>query len=73
MGAEAVIALVGFEAEGFVCFDGIEAGVLEFVGAEFVDDSDSASFLGDIEDDAGAFGFDHLEGGAELVAAIAAE
>ena len=46
---------------------------MEFVGAKFVDDADAAAFLGDIEDDAFAFGFDHLEGGAELVAAIAAE
>ena len=73
LGAEAVVALVGFESESLVGFDGIEAAILEFIGAEFVDDADSAAFLGDVEDDAFAFGFDHLEGGAELVAAIAAE
>ena len=73
LGSEAVVALVGLESEGLVGFDGIEAAILKFVGAELVDDSDAAAFLGDVEHDAGSFGFDHLEGGAELVAAIAAE
>ncbi len=33
LGAEAVVALVGFESEGLVGFDGIEAAILEFVGS----------------------------------------
>ncbi len=73
LGSESVVALVGFESEGFVGFDGVEAAILEFVGAELVDDADAAAFLSDVEDDAGAFGFDHLEGGGKLVTAIAAE
>lgn len=73
LGSEAVVALVGFKSEGFVGFDGIEASILEFIGTEFIDDADAATFLSDVEDDAGFFGFDHLEGGAELVATVATE
>lgn len=73
LGADAVIALVGAEAEGCIGFDGVHALLLEFVGFEFIDEADAASFLLDIEDSAASFLFDALHSGVELVAAIAAE
>ena len=47
-------AAVGFVAEFEVGFDGVEALVLEFVGAELGHQSDAAAFLLLVEEDAGA-------------------
>ncbi len=51
------------------CVDGVEAAVLEGVGAEFVDQSDSTAFVTtQVDDDDTAGGTDEAQRGVELVA-----
>ena len=71
LGAHAVVAEVGGEAEFFVGLDCIEAFLLEFVGVNLGGESDAAAFLAEVEEDAAFLG-DELHGGVELSAAIAA-
>ena len=66
-------AAVGLVAEFEVGFDGVEALVLELVGAELGHEADAAAFLLLVEQDAGAFVGDVAEGEVELVVAVAAE
>jgi hypothetical protein len=63
-------ALVGLEAEPFVGFNCIEPLVLQCIGAELVDQPDTAPFLGEIEQYAGALGGDLLDGAAQLRVAL---
>lgn len=72
LGAGAVVAFVGGEAEGEIGIDGVHAFVLEFVGFDLVGEADAAAFLSEIDEDATAFVGDHGHGGFELLAAIAA-
>jgi hypothetical protein len=72
VGSEFVLARIVGKAELAIGFDGVESGVLEFVGFELVDEADAAAFLGKIEDDA-SFGFgDGFQREFELGAAVAA-
>lgn len=73
LGGKLVGAAVGGEAELDVGFDGVEALVLQLVGAELGHEADAASFLLLIEENAGAFRGDFGEGELELEAAVAAE
>lgn len=73
LGADAVVAGVHGEAEVEVGLEGVHALFLELVGFEFVEQADAAAFLLHVDDDAFALFFDDLEGGGELVAAVAAE
>jgi hypothetical protein len=66
-------AEVGGEAEFVVGFDGVETLVLELVSAKFGHEADAAAFLLLVEEDAGAFVGDALEGEVELVVAVAAQ
>ena len=43
--ADTVVALVGFEAEAKISFDGVHSAFLEFVSAHFVHQADAATFL----------------------------
>jgi len=71
-GGEAVFAGVGGKAEGFVGFDGVQALVLQLIGAEFIHEADAAAFLGEIDENAAGGLADFAEGEFELGAAIAA-
>ncbi len=73
LGGELEDAAVGFIAEFEVGFDGVEALVLELVGAELGHESDAAALLLLVEEDAGAGLGDGGEGEFELLAAVAAE
>ena len=70
---ELKMAAVGFITEFEVGFDGVEALVLKFVGAEFCHEADAAAFLLFVEEDAGAGVGDGGEGELKLLAAVAAE
>lgn len=70
---DGVVSFVVAEAEGEVCFDGIEALVLEGVGFDFVDEADAAAFLAEVDEDASFHGLDAAQAFLELVATIAAE
>ena len=58
MSTYAIISLVGIKAEMNVCFDCIFALFLEFVGADFVHQTDASTFLIEVDEDAFAFLFD---------------
>ena len=72
-GGELVGAAVGGETELDVGFDGVQALVLELVGAELGHEADAAALLLLIEEDADALGGDAGERELELEAAVAAE
>ena len=72
-GGELEVAAVGFVAEFEVGFDGVEALVLELVGAELGHEADAAALLLLVEEDAGAGVGDGGHGELELLAAVAAE
>lgn len=67
------VAFVGVPAEGAIGIDGIEAAVLEGVGAKLADQADAAAFLGEIKEDPGAFLAHAMQGGLQLRPAIAAQ
>ena len=69
--ADAIVALVGLEAEALVGFDGIEPLILKLVGADLVGQADAAPFLIEVEQDAAALGLDLSERRFELQAAVA--
>ena len=71
--ADAVVARVDLVAEGEVGLDRVEALVLQVVGLDLFDQPDAAAFLRQIDQHAGPFAADHLQGHVELVAAVAAE
>ena len=70
---EREVAVVGFETETLVGFDGIEAGILEFVGLELGHQADAASLLLLVDQDAGPFLGNHGERKLELLAAVATQ
>ncbi|MNC98442.1 hypothetical protein D3C83_163910 [compost metagenome] len=65
------MAKVGVEAELFVGFHRVGAAVLQFVGTEFVEQSDAAAFLLFVDDEAALFSGDPFDGQFELRPAIA--
>ena len=69
--ARAVFAQIHREAELFVCFDGVETLFLKFVCMDLGCQSDSASLLTHVDQDAGTCFVDVLESGLELIATIA--
>ena len=71
LGADAVVAFVGLEAELEVGVDGVETLFLEVVGLELVHEADTATLLTHVGDEALAFLFNHLHGAVELLAAVA--
>ena len=74
LGAHAVVAQIGSEAEPVIRFDRVEAFlVLELVGLDLVLEADPATFLAHVEDDPRALFRDHPHSGIELLAAVAAE
>ena len=72
-GGELEFAAVGFVAEFEVGFDSVETLVLKFVGAELCHQTDAASFLLFVEQNACAVLGDHGECELKLLAAVAAE
>ena len=70
-GAEA--ALVGLEAELLVRVDGVEAAVLDRVGAQLVREPDAAALLREVEQHAAAGRADGVDRAAQLAAAVAAQ
>ena len=71
--ADAVVAQVDRQAELEVRVDGVEALVLQVVGAQLVQQADPAALLGEVEQDAAALVLDHRERRLELLAAVAAQ
>src|SRR5207253_5287079 len=71
--SDAVVARVGLEAEREVRFDRVETVVLQLIGLDLFDQPDAAAFLWQIDEYAGPFAADHVEGHVKLVAAIATE
>ena len=72
LGADAVVALVGLEAEPLVGLDRVEPLVLQLVGANLVGQADAAPFLVQVQQHAAPFGGDPLHRRVELRAAVAA-
>ena len=68
---DSVVAQVGAVAQRDIGLNGIEPAILEVVGANLLDQADSAAFLGQIDQRADPFVADHGERHFELVAAIA--
>ena len=60
--ANAIFAFVGSEAEMNIGIYGVIAFLLEFVGSNFVHQSDATSFLAEVNNDAFAFFFYHSHG-----------
>ena len=73
LGADAVVAQVGGEPELQVRVDGVEALLLELVGAQLVQQADPAALLGEVQQDARALALDHRHRRLELLAAVAAQ
>ena len=72
LGSEAVVAEVHGETKAFIGFDGVEALLLQFVGADFGSEADAAAFLAHVEQDPSTFFFNALHGLVELGSAVAA-
>ena len=72
-GGEFELAIVGAEAEALVGFDGVEALVLQFVGAELGHEADAATLLLFVEQDAGTLGGDEAQREVQLVMAVATQ
>ena len=73
LGADAVLAQVGGQAELEVGVDGVEALLLELVGAQLVEQADAAPLLGEVDEHAAALALDHRQRRLELLAAVAAQ
>src|SRR3954471_7174636 len=73
LGADPVVAKVGRQAELEVRVHRVEALLLETVGAQLVEQSDSAALLRQIKQDPGSLPLDHRERGLELLAAVASK
>src|SRR4051812_32331816 len=70
---DAVLAQIGLEAESLVGFDSVGAAVLKLVRLELVQETDAASFLIEIDNDAASIGGDHPHGFMQLPSAVAAQ
>src|SRR5215216_4866684 len=71
--ANAVVAQIGLESELLVRLDRIRAFVLELVGLELVEQSDSPPFLIEIHDRAATIRRDQLHGLVELPATVTSQ
>ena len=69
----AEVAVVVLEAEALVGFDGVESGILQFVGLQLGHQADAAALLLLVDENARAFLGDHRERKFQLLAAIAAQ
>ena len=70
--AESIASGIGLEAQLMVRLDRVVAGILEFVGLEFVHQPYATSFRKLVNQDAVPFGGDPLESDFQLLAAVAA-
>ena len=70
--ADPPLSRVGREAEREVGLYGVEAVRLQLVRLQLVQESDTASLLPHVEDDAAALGLDACERALELLSAVAA-
>ena len=66
-----VAAQVGIEAQALVGLHRIGAAVLQFIGAQLIQQADAAAFLVLVDEQAAAFGGDGFESDFELGVAIA--
>ncbi len=73
LNADAIVARVGFVSQRQVGFHRVEPFVLQRVGLDLLDQADAAALLRQINQHAGAFLGDHLQGHVELIATIAAQ
>src|SRR6185295_18063604 len=72
LGPDAVVALVGLEAQALVGLDRVLALVLELVGHDLVHEADAAALLAQVEQHALFGPPDHLQRAVKLAAAVAA-
>ncbi len=70
--ADAEVAQVGGQAEALVGLDGVQAVLLQPVGAQLVQQADAAALLGQVEQHALALALDHRQRRSQLPAAVAA-
>src|SRR5678816_1383229 len=68
---EGVVSKIGFESQVVIGLHGIHASVLELIGSQLVDQSDSAAFLKLINQYSLPFPGDGFKGEFKLFAAIA--
>ena len=73
MCAYAIIAKIGFEAEKDICFDSVLARVLQSIRTNFVRQTDAATLLPHVKDNAFANGFNFAQSRRQLIAAITAQ
>ena len=72
-GTRAVLAEVGSKAESEVGFDGVHALILKGISAQFIDETDAAALLTEVEQDAATTFFDAAQGFGQLFATVATE
>lgn len=72
LSAHSIVAFISEMTKADVCFDGVHAIFLEFVGFHFFHQTDSSAFLIEIDHGTAALFFNHLERFVELVSAVAA-
>ena len=70
-GGKLVIAGIGREAEAAIGLYRVEAGILQFVCLQFIDQPDAAAFLRQVQQYASGFLGDLAQGQFQLCAAIA--
>ena len=68
-----VVAQIGSKAKAFIGFHRVEAGVLQGVGLELVDQANAPALLAQIHHHPNAGGFDHAQGSLQLGPAVAAQ
>lgn len=71
--ANRIVALIGGEPQALVGLDGIRAAILQLVGADLVQQTDTTAFLAQIQQHATPLGSDRAQGGLQLRTAIAAQ
>ena len=71
--ANPVVPHICFVSQSVVGFDGIHSLVLEFIGSDFLGESDPSSFLRQVNHDSASFFTNHLQSHPELIAAVAAK
>ena len=71
-GTRLIVALIGVEAQVAVCFDRISALVLKLISDELVEQTDAASFLWVVDNDAGTGLVDGPHGKLQLISTVAA-
>ena len=73
MNSDTIFAQIFGESEFQVGVDGVQTFILQFVGVDFVENTDPAAFLPQIDQHSGTVFGDHPQSGLELRAAVTAQ